>query len=338
MLSPSLAPVPRDVLREALSDGVVTLDEERAVESAVERGIVSWDATLLVDQYFNNRKQFSTESAAAFDRFVDARLPQIVRLDPANGRAELTLEEEPAVHNTSAQYRDLPGSLFVDGVSLLDAVQGQAGDCYLISAMNALSLTQPRAIEDAIREIPGGYEVTFYTRKTEDGPFEPVRVPVTDDLPWGLNQIFYAKGRDRSELWPGIIEKAYAKWKGTYKAIARGGEMSASLAALTGKPSQFAFLSPATDTAALFDRLKTALAAGAPIVAGSRGYGDNAPFEHRDVVFGHAYAVTRLFEQDGVRYVELLNPWGFATSTSPEGRLTLTLDQLIALFSEICWV
>ena len=49
----------------------------------------------------------------------------------------------------------------------------------------------------------------------------------------------YAQRPDPKELWVGIIEKAFAAWKGGYGAL-DGGVPSDALTALTGRPTETA--------------------------------------------------------------------------------------------------
>ena len=47
----------------------------------------------------------------------------------------------------------------------------------------------------------------------------------------------YATSADHREIWPMVVEKAYAKVKGSYEAIGRGGVVAAALETLTGGAS-----------------------------------------------------------------------------------------------------
>ena len=43
----------------------------------------------------------------------------------------------------------------------------------------------------------------------------------------------YAASANRREIWPMVVEKAYAKLHGSYEAIGGGGQIGAALQALT---------------------------------------------------------------------------------------------------------
>jgi hypothetical protein len=97
---------------------------------------------------------------------------------------------------------------------------------------------------------------------------KPVSITVDGDLPGKTvgSQPYYAHGRDFKELWPALIEKASAQWKGSYDAIGNGGNPGVVMTALTGKPSSStsnASLKPDV----LFERIKSQAAGAHPITA-----------------------------------------------------------------------
>ena len=215
----------------------------------------------------------------------------------------------PSLRGTEAQkegglgdvhWRSIGAPLLVQGhgdansVDYSDIHQGALGDCYLLSAMAAISERDPEAISRMVRKNPNGtFTVTFH-----DGD-DLVEIVVTNDFPMGPNDmpVFQGNG-DSWELWPLVIEKAYAQWHGGYAAI-EGGWPDEAMEQLTGRPA---------------DRVKTGdvsmakirrwLDEGRPLCVSTKG-GDD---DHRlgGYVAGHAYYVV------GVEGDEILlrNPWG----------------------------
>ena len=132
-------------------------------------------------------------------------------------------------------------SLFVRGVSASDLSQGGLGDCWLIAAIAALA------------EYPGLIHRIFITKETNPfgryqlrlfdisanketkGKF--VDVIVDDRLPCecdgGYPRLMYLKMDDSGEIWPLLLEKALAKWSGSYENL-DGGFPAWALATLTG--------------------------------------------------------------------------------------------------------
>jgi hypothetical protein len=123
---------------------------------------------------------------------------------------------------------DLGYDLFVDGISCGDIVQGALGDCYLLSALAVMSSD---SILDMFESEKDGdknnWKKTghFCIRFTKEGVDEFVIVddyiPLTF-LDGEFKPAFTKGGRDGKEIWPCIIEKAYAKWYSSYSIIESG--------------------------------------------------------------------------------------------------------------------
>jgi hypothetical protein len=87
------------------------------------------------------------------------------------------------------------------------------------------------------------YTVTLHRRDPilQDS-FVPVRVTVS-----GVYARGQAAPRDAGELhevWPAVIEKAYAQYLGGYNKIARGGSVAFAMETLTGKPAEVIAMEP----------------------------------------------------------------------------------------------
>jgi hypothetical protein len=122
-----------------------------------------------------------------------------------------------------------------------DTAQGALGDCYFIASMAAVANASPNTIKDAIKynKGDGTYTVRFF-EESYGGQGKPVYITVDAFLPTvagNRNDPAYA-GEPGGKLWPAIMEKAYAKWKGGYDAIGGGGYGAQAMAELTGARSQ----------------------------------------------------------------------------------------------------
>ena len=119
-----------------------------------------------------------------------------------------------------------------------DIQQGRLGDCYLLCAMSSLA-ERPSLIHRLFdTEEPNEYGV-YAVWLNINGMWREV---VVDDLfpvvqpPYQRGAIEFAFSRtSEDELWPMIIEKAYAKVYGSYSRIAAGDPIHA-LRDLTGAP------------------------------------------------------------------------------------------------------
>jgi hypothetical protein len=122
-----------------------------------------------------------------------------------------------AADATKIAWNPMPGGqLYVDGINFDDVAQGYIGDCYLEGAMSAVAQTHPEAIKDALKDNGDGtFTVRFFEPQPGGRAPRPVSITVDGDLPGRTvgSQPYYAHGRDFKELWPALIEKAYAQWR-----------------------------------------------------------------------------------------------------------------------------
>lgn len=123
-------------------------------------------------------------------------------------------------------------NLFRDGASSDDVMQQMLGDCYYLSAIAILGDKETREKFVTISSVEewkkcGAFCVMFY----EVG--KPDYVIVDDFLPVnGQNSFVFTKTRSGNEIWPQILEKAYAKKYGSYAEI-EGGFVDLALSELT---------------------------------------------------------------------------------------------------------
>ena len=120
-----------------------------------------------------------------------------------------------------------------------DVAQGALGDCYFLSALS-LVVTEEGCcsglIDDSL-DAAGCYGVTLFHKGKwnmvwVDGYFPCV--VSNDPHSRALPKPLYAASSNRREIWPMIVEKAFAKLHGSWEAIGRGGHIGDALKALTG--------------------------------------------------------------------------------------------------------
>lgn len=128
----------------------------------------------------------------------------------------------------------------------------------------------------------------------------------------GRHRLIFAGASDGKEIWTLIVEKAFAKVAGSYEAIS-GGQISTALEMLTGGKARRC----SRDLASEWDNLKQRVTSDEYFVgAGSHQLEWNATDAAeqkktlRGIVTGHAYSVLAVYEDEGLRLVELRNPWG----------------------------
>jgi len=227
-------------------------------------------------------------------------------------------------------YKDFEGHLFrgkgPHGIHVDDINQGTLGDCYLMAGMGAIAVTDPQRIYDMIQKnADGTYTVTFHVVEEINGEFIPTgetaQITVDASFPTKDGESFaYGHSNDEKELWPAIVEKAYAKWKGgegDYEDI-EGGFSDKAMAELTGVSSH-RVLTQNTTTDELRKDIQNALNSGHPVAAGGGTQSDpDRPFSAQ-----HAYVVESVYQDsNGVWRVDLYNPHG-ESNTHPNPPLTI---------------
>ena len=146
------------------------------------------------------------------------------------------VEEEPESFCTH-------GRLFIDGSSSGDVVQGQLGDCWFLGALAVLA-TNETLLKNCFYRLDdfqefGLFICVFYK------DCQLIYVIIDDRIPVvaRTNKIVFAKCKDPNELWVPLIEKAYAKLFGCYKALI-GGYSHFGLADMTGYSPRLVGLKP----------------------------------------------------------------------------------------------
>jgi pyrrolidone-carboxylate peptidase len=108
-------------------------------------------------------------------------------------------------------------------IDATDVTQGYLGDCYFMALLAAIAETRPEFIEQMVKDNRDGtFTVSFHG---PDG--KRINQRVTPDFPsykWGDRDPTYASYGDKStvfgnELWPMLIEKAWAQAKGGWLKI-----------------------------------------------------------------------------------------------------------------------
>lgn len=233
----------------------------------------------------------------------------------------------PETTGAARQWVEFHGVPFVKApeddvdVHMNDPRQGQLGDCYFIAGMIAMARTRPDAIRSMIADQgDGSYEVTLRGARSFLY-FLPADVQVELDQRYPASSIgrpVYAKladeervdGQVRYELWPMMLERAYAQHRGGYPAMENG--WPGTVFALAGAKVSAHWAEHMTDDQlrAVLDR---ALEEGKPVSLGfgRKDLGETGNATH--VVAHHAYVVTG--SRDG-GYV-LYNPWGSSHPPRP---------------------
>lgn len=194
-----------------------------------------------------------------------------------------------------------------------DVMQGSLGDCYFLTALAlvATDTTCAAGLIDDSLDSGGCYGVSFYCdRKWKmvyvDG-FFPCYVSTKPHSATKPRPCYAASG-NRREIWPMVVEKAFAKLHGCWENIGHGGLISTALQMLTGGVSE-TYSTSSMGKDALWQVLVDAVENPNCLVgAGTKPMIDEKT--SKGIVTGHAYSVMHAISVEGYNLLLLRNPWG----------------------------
>lgn len=218
------------------------------------------------------------------------------------------------------------GNFFEDVPEVTDPRQGSLGDCYFIAALASVAWSRPYAIVNAAKPSSSGdkdsplHTVTFY----KNGKSEEVEVSERIPLYLTTDNVVYAYSADAEEIWPAVIEKAYAKWKtgtGTdfpnYEKIA-GGSPADACAELIGGKATYKWHTDVSEKQ-LIDFIKSnceSYYAVNPMVASTHSQvPKDCDYIKASLAACHAYSILGYEKYKNEYYVILRNPWGYHHGT-----------------------
>ena len=141
----------------------------------------------------------------------------------------------------SALYLTEPGDTFA--INPIDIAQGQIGDCGFLAALGEVAIMDPSAITRDIKPNGNGTEtVTLYDQSgsgTASAPFVYTPESFTVNNAFSPNAVNNYNPYDIigkvKEIWPQVMEKAFAEKSGGYAAISNGDSPTLAFEYFTGK-------------------------------------------------------------------------------------------------------
>ena len=235
-------------------------------------------------------------------------------VDPIYGQEKLNEMEGDDEGSTTGKYKwrrvtsiKSEWKVFEGSIEMADVSQGALGDCYFLTAISALS-NYPYLIKSLFRtdefNDTGYYEIILFI----DGEWQVVMVD--DNFPYDpeIEDFAYAKPQNY-EMWPMLLEKAWAKVNGGYAWI-NGGLVQEALVALTGFPSNIYKHIPNKQNE-LFETIQVGTAQKTIMSVGSRA---DESIEKTGLVLGHAYTLLegKSYENNNldIDLIKVRNPWG----------------------------
>ena len=210
-----------------------------------------------------------------------------------------------------------------------DVVQNKIGDCWFCSLISSLA-TRPQLLHrlfGAHQDNPnlaekaakvGVYALRIYYPTTHQW----VYVVLDDFVPicGADDTLFGARARDPNELWPTLLEKAFAKISGCYAFMVGTSKHSMGIAyalrCLTGGDLKSMFTSNTSIDVmwmTIQDYLRRSWIVGAATKASDTGtVSEHGVVNDFGLVNGHAYSILGAiaFDDDGDRVVRIRNTWG----------------------------
>ena len=243
----------------------------------------------------------------------------------------------PKPDSSSIGYKPLKGVAFLRGqgdaheVDMNDVKQGGLGDCYFMAGLAAVARTHPERIRNMIEDHGDGtFSVYLWKHNDQwdeaeygaDGEYEYVLSAVC----FKADVSFPAQGSDPAyadygdtetvngatvrELWPMILEKAFAQYKGSWAGIEGG---------FSSTPMSFFSAEVVEDTDPTELTAQELQALFAQIVAEGRPAALGVPETNSALgIYGEHYYAFRGLDAEG--RVLLYNPWG---SSHPSRGLTM---------------
>ncbi|EPY82424.1 calpain-13 [Camelus ferus] len=185
----------------------------------------------------------------------------------------------------------------LEGASRFDIRQGEAGDCWFLAALG--SLTQnPQHLQRILADqsFSHQYAGIFRFRFWQCGQW--VEVVIDDRLPVLNEEYLFVEPCNKQEFWPCLLEKAYAKFHGSYVNL-HYGYLPDALMDLSG--GVVTNISPHVSSPDLVMMVKKAAEAGSLMTCGTlAGPMSESTRMANGLVSRHAYTVTGAEQRDPV--------------------------------------
>lgn len=252
--------------------------------------------------------------------------PQAAAAKPQNPLLDPTQNPDPKnEYAPNATYAEVKGEVAVKGegdqheIAPNDVQQGALGDCYFVAQLASQAHTNPGRIAQLIKDNGDGtYTVTLHLKDpSKPGRRVPKEIVVDSQFPQKDGAVAYAKPGDRGEqgpeLWAMLIEKAFAKYSGSYELIRGSKTKDGDVFAMMSGEASSSFRLAGMGQDALLTRLVKALSRQQAVAFGARSKATadealQAEMKTEGVVANHAYSL--LAVDQGAGTVTLRNPWG----------------------------
>ncbi|XP_070491488.1 calpain-B-like [Chironomus tepperi] len=216
---------------------------------------------------------------------------------------------------------------FVNNFSRFDVKQGHIGDCWFLAAVTNLTLN-PQLFNRVVcrfNSFVDNYAGIFHFHFWSNDAWESV--VIDDRLPTHKNKLLFAKSTDENEFWIALLEKAFAKFKGSYKVLVDYGTICEAAEDLTGGISEKFCVKQSTSAVphcsymhiCYDDLVKSFMGENfmGCFIRNQRGQANEIRTSDQ-LVRGHAFSITgvkrfgsgKFGNTEEIRLLRLRNPWG----------------------------
>lgn len=270
--------------------------------------------------YFNNEKPRSFNNNK--EKYVDPSFP----LSKAIGNDSFYNKQ---ILSSDIEFRR-PNEIFGEDFKIFnkkieanDSLQGGLGNCYLISVLAALA-KYPHVIYNIfykIRRGNGYYEIKIKSDKDNQWYI----VIIDDLLPVDKKTGMFISTRTlTNEIWPLLIEKAWAKFKGSYSKTEEG-----SPAVAISSFTDFLPITYSTMDMQMESILKTQISKGSIVILIS--HPNESLCKNKEITPYHGYTLVRINQN---QEIVVRNPWGKTSSgeTITNGETNIPFYEIINNF------
>lgn len=303
---------------------------ERIISEVSKNGVTQSERRHLKRLILDNQDLLTKDELKRLRSFTGKEIENLFVGDPVSERAqglELPCPKFMRKDRELLEYSWVNAPLFMVDPKPEDIRQGMIGNCYLLSALGSLASQNPAFIKSMITDNNDGtYTVRFYEDR------KPVFVKVDGRMPTRNKALYYAHTPNNAVLWPCVLEKAFAQYKGGYEAIGVGDPYGFIGIPLFGRRGKVYTYSGDRDHARMFGIIKAGIDDKKRVVTLClyRDFNETR-FKGMGFVSEHAYAVLNAEAVNGRMMITLRNPWGEiepGDDGKDDGVFTIDCEQL----------
>jgi calpain-15 len=205
-----------------------------------------------------------------------------------------------------------------------DVCQGQIGDWYFMAVISALAAMHPEIISDMFLtknfNEAGIYSMMVYVNGHRQ------KIVVDDYIPYDRSSRSPSfAGKATANIWPILLEKAWAKVWGSYEGIISGAGSEAIKFLLPYEIEHEKYEFKKVDVDKFWEKIFSSIKAKHLVICSSHAEDNDADLEPEEVEIGllvrHCYAITGAYYHEvggnKLRLLKVLNPWNSHRYTGP---------------------